>query len=89
MPAETGGRASDGWRGATLDRADKNDNGEVQGYYVHVSRHQNITGHTKTWQWLCLNEYSDKFKRDSGAPSTLPEPPPPPTPKARPPEKGP
>eukprot|EP00959_Pyramimonas_sp_CCMP1952_P027188 571090-Pyramimonas_sp.AAC.1 len=41
---ESGGRASDGggpWpamgggHGANADHADKNENGEVQGYYVH------------------------------------------------------
>eukprot|EP00959_Pyramimonas_sp_CCMP1952_P275340 5755269-Pyramimonas_sp.AAC.1 len=47
-----------------------------------------MTGLSRTWQWFSLNEYNDKFMRDSGMPSTLPEPPPPPTPKARPQEKG-
>eukprot|EP00959_Pyramimonas_sp_CCMP1952_P136028 2846099-Pyramimonas_sp.AAC.1 len=55
--------------------------------YMHPS-HQRATDLGKTWQRFSLDEYTDKIQRDSGAPSTLPEPPPPPTPKARPPEKG-
>ncbi|CAK0790565.1 unnamed protein product [Prorocentrum cordatum] len=70
-----GGRASDGGGpgqamhgvyDATVDYEDKNDNGEIQGYYVHVSRHQRVTNLSTTWQWFSVDEYDDKFQRDSG-----------------------
>eukprot|EP00959_Pyramimonas_sp_CCMP1952_P126866 2653275-Pyramimonas_sp.AAC.1 len=55
--------------------------------YMYPATRMSLAIH-QTWHLCRLSDYNEKLKRDSGTPSTLPEPPPPPSPKARPPEKG-